>query len=97
MQTDITLSKISEVKNYFTDHKKQMEEQYKKWSANRSEDAPGSAYLFGNRSGEADEVRAAFPQKHICDKLITLYFNGFDPALRKFPSKKTNDANSPLT
>lgn len=76
---------ITEVKNYFSDHKKQYDDQLRRYqAAHPDDDRPGTAFLFGaNAKPDQAEVLAAFPQKPIADQLITRYFITYDPALRK--------------
>ncbi|KAK5138821.1 hypothetical protein LTR04_004155, partial [Oleoguttula sp. CCFEE 6159] len=77
------LSDIAEVKNYFSDHKKQYEDQLRKVKATRdNEDNPGTSILFrGTRPVDRGEVLASFPAKHVTDKLVERYFNCYDPAV----------------
>ena len=79
------LSDIAEVKNYFAEHKKQLEDQMEKvQKSKRSEDsAPqGPTFLFGgSKAPEYSELLAALPNRAVTDKLITRYFNSYDPAI----------------
>ncbi|EON62028.1 hypothetical protein W97_01247 [Coniosporium apollinis CBS 100218] len=77
------LGEITEVKNYFSDHKKQYDDQLRRYqAAHPDDDRPGTAFLFGaNAKPDQAEVLAAFPQKQIADRLITRYFITYDPAL----------------
>ncbi|KAF2751052.1 hypothetical protein M011DRAFT_492363 [Sporormia fimetaria CBS 119925] len=77
------LGEISEVKNYFNDHKKQFEDQYKKYKATQpQEPSPGTAFLFGAQQPTSEaELRARFPPKSTADLLVTRYFNTYDPGI----------------
>lgn len=79
-------SQLAEVKSYFADHKKQYEEQLKRYTENLpQESSPGTAWLFGSTKRiDHEEILAAFPPRQTADLLITRYFNTYDPVLRKF-------------
>ncbi|KAI9782128.1 MAG: hypothetical protein M1839_005475 [Geoglossum umbratile] len=78
------LSDITEVKNYWVEHKKQYEEQLVKVkAANELYGTPKlSSFLFGS-AGPADksELLSAIPSKPVVDKLIVRYFNSYDPVI----------------
>ncbi|KAL4883726.1 fungal-specific transcription factor domain-containing protein [Aspergillus karnatakaensis] len=76
------LSEISEVRNYFSTHKKQYEEQAEKLKATRlPTDVPGSTLLFGAmKVTSRAEIMSSFPSKYTTDMLIARYFNCYDPA-----------------
>ncbi|KAL4798292.1 hypothetical protein BDV19DRAFT_377164 [Aspergillus venezuelensis] len=76
------LSEISEVKNYFSTHKKQYEEQAEKLKATQlPTDVPGSTLLFGAmKVTSRAEIMSSFPSKYTTDILIARYFNCYDPA-----------------
>ncbi|KAL1855633.1 hypothetical protein Plec18170_004359 [Paecilomyces lecythidis] len=76
------LNDIAEVRNYFTVHKKQYEEQAEKVKALRKDtDFPGSALLFGTvKPLSQAEIMSSFPSKYITDILIARYFNSYDPS-----------------
>ncbi|TKA66750.1 hypothetical protein B0A49_06540, partial [Cryomyces minteri] len=88
------LSDIAEVKNYFSDHKKQYEDQLRKVKATRdNEDNPGTSILFrGTRPVDRGEVLASFPTKHVTDKLVERYFNCYDPAVLRPTLGEPKDA-----
>ena len=71
------------MRNFFSTHKKQIEEQAKKVEATQPQtDVPGSALLFGvmkplNRA----EILATLPSKYITDLLVTRFFNTHDPII----------------
>ncbi|KAF2807022.1 uncharacterized protein BDZ99DRAFT_90074 [Mytilinidion resinicola] len=77
------LGEISEVKNYFSEHKKQYDDHYQKFKAEHQEEyQPGTAFLFGAQKPTTHaEILAAFPLKPTADILITRYFNTYDPGL----------------
>ncbi|KAL4802991.1 fungal-specific transcription factor domain-containing protein [Aspergillus unguis] len=76
------LSEISEVRNYFSTHKKQYEEQAEKLKATQlPTDVPGSTLLFGAmKVTSRAEIMSSFPSKYTSDMLIARYFNCYDPA-----------------
>ncbi|KAF2146560.1 uncharacterized protein K452DRAFT_67460 [Aplosporella prunicola CBS 121167] len=76
------LGEITEVKNYFAEHKKQYDEQLLRHQTTYSDEIkPGTAFLFGAvQPADRAEIMAAFPPKQTADLLITRYFNVYDPA-----------------
>ncbi|KAF9894375.1 hypothetical protein FE257_007878 [Aspergillus nanangensis] len=76
------LQDITEVKNYFTTHKKQYEEHAEKIKAIRPPtDVPGSTLLFGGtKTISREEIMASFPSKYTTDILVARYFNYYDPS-----------------
>jgi len=74
---------ISEVKNYFNEHKKQYEEQLKRYQAMYSDDSNiGTAFLFGSQKPLTQpELLARFPPKATADILVSRYFNTYDPGI----------------
>ncbi|KAJ5306799.1 hypothetical protein PENANT_c003G08153 [Penicillium antarcticum] len=76
------LNDISEVRNFFSTHKKQFEEQFEKVKAARPPtDVPGSTLLFGvMKPMSRGEIMSALPSKYTTDLLVTRYFNCYDPA-----------------
>ncbi|KAF2258820.1 hypothetical protein CC78DRAFT_477265 [Lojkania enalia] len=77
------LGEISEVKNYFTEHKKQYDEQLKRYKANQPDEySPGTAFLFGGQKPSSHaELLSRFPNKSTADILISRYFNTYDPGI----------------
>ncbi|PLN82726.1 putative C6 transcription factor [Aspergillus taichungensis] len=75
------LSDFAEVRNYFTAHKKQHEEQAERLDAARlPTDVPGSALLFGaTKPASRAEIMSSFPSKYTTDILVARYFNSYDP------------------
>jgi hypothetical protein len=78
------LTEISEVKNYFSDHKKQYEDAMRKVEASRKQAGiqyTGPAFLIGCRNKpEFSELLASLPGRDAVDKLVQRYFNDYDPA-----------------
>ncbi|KAJ5766224.1 uncharacterized protein N7511_003840 [Penicillium nucicola] len=76
------LNDISEVRNFFSTHKKQFEEQFEKVKAAQpATDVPGSTLLFGvMKPMSRGEIMSALPSKYTTDLLVTRYFNCYDPA-----------------
>ena len=76
---------ISEVKNYFAEHKKQLEDQVVKVQAAKARmdsTETGPMFLFGGgKVPEYSEILAQMPKRTVTDKLITRYFNSYDPAV----------------
>jgi hypothetical protein len=80
------LAEISEVKNWFSDHKKQYDEQYKRIKSETSDERVGAGYLFVvERPTSKAAILREFPPKATCDTLISRFFNAdsYDPAFRK--------------
>ena len=79
------LSDIAEVKNYFHEHKKQLDEQMEKVQKSKTgeDSAPqGPIFLFGgSKPPEYPDLLAALPNKVVSDKLVQRYFNSYDPAV----------------
>ncbi|KAF2681933.1 hypothetical protein K458DRAFT_75525 [Lentithecium fluviatile CBS 122367] len=75
------LGELSEVKNYFHEHKKQYDEQLKRYKETHSEDTNlGTAFLFGGQKPLSHvEILSRFPQKATADILVSRYFNTYDP------------------
>lgn len=82
----LTVPQIAEVKNYFAEHKKQLDEQAQRVQASKTDEAfpQGPTFLFGGvNPPEFPELLHSLPQKVITDKVIARYFNSSDPAIRK--------------
>ena len=78
------LNDISEVRNYFIEHKKKYTDQLEKVEAIKKSNgfAQGPAFLFGGRNlPQLSELLEALPPKDTVDKLISRYFNDYDPAI----------------
>ena len=78
------LNDIAEVRNYWTEHKKQHEEQWVKVEALKKRDgiSQGPAFLFGGRHVPPySELLAALPPRQVVDKLVSRYWNEYDPAI----------------
>ena len=84
----LTLSpQIAEVRNYWSEHKRQFEEQLIKIrAANEVQGTPKlSSFLFGAAgSTDKSELLSAIPPRTAVDKLIVRYFNSYDPVIREF-------------
>ncbi|KAJ5520856.1 hypothetical protein N7463_001309 [Penicillium fimorum] len=76
------LHDISEVRSFFTTHKKQVDEQAEKVKAAQpASDTPGATLLFGiNKPMTRSEIMSGLPSKYTTDILIARYFNCYDPA-----------------
>jgi hypothetical protein len=74
---------IAEVKNYFSNHKKEIEKNYEKIKQSKPSTArDGPAFLFSAHTAATDtDLRAEVPSKSAVDKLVTRYFNSYDPAV----------------
>ena len=79
------LHDIKEVKNYFKDHKKQYEDQLAKVqeAKARVDTAPqGPTFLFGGAQPPPyAELLGQMPKRSVTDKLVSRYFNSYDPAV----------------
>lgn len=84
------MTKIAEVRNFFAEHKKQLEEHAANLDAARSpSDAPVSSLLFGvMKPWSRAEIMSTLPSKYITDLLVARYFNSYDPATRKLKRDK---------
>ena len=78
------LAEISEVKSWFSDHKKQFEETLRRIQAsNQDEERVGASFLFvTEKPSSKEEILRQFPPKNTCDTLIARFFNtyNYDPA-----------------
>lgn len=74
------------MRNFFSTHKKQFEEQAERVKATRPPtDVPQSTLLFGvMKPMTRAEILSTLPSKYTTDILIARYFNSYDPATRKF-------------
>lgn len=79
----LTTSKIAEVKNFFIQHKKELERNYEKIKNSKPRSAfDGPEFLFPRQPLATEaELRAELPPKSAVDKLVTRYFNSYDPAV----------------
>ncbi|CAF9920172.1 hypothetical protein IMSHALPRED_004836 [Imshaugia aleurites] len=79
------LHDIKEVKNYFSEHKKQWEDQMLKVqeAKNRVDSAPqGPTFLFGGSNPPPySDLLAQLPKRTVTDRLVSRYFNSYDPAV----------------
>lgn len=80
-------NQIAEVKNWFAEHHKQLEDQSRKVQESRHREEcsqGGSTFLFGGANiPEYPELLASLPNRSVTDKLVSRYFNSYDPAIRK--------------
>lgn len=81
----LIIDQIAEVKNYFSEHKKQYEDQIRKVNSSKGGvDVRGPAFVFGGQKPpDRAEILAAVPLRHVTDNLLSRYFNSCDPAARK--------------
>lgn len=79
----LVLADIAEVKNYFTAHKNDLEKNYERIKQSKPSTAiDGPAFLFSAHLPATDvELRSEVPPKSAVDKLVTRYFNSYDPAV----------------
>jgi hypothetical protein len=76
------LGEISEVKNYFANHKEDYKQHMQKVQAAKADENPGTAFLLqGPPAKDRAELMAAFPPKTEADRLIARYFNAYDPSV----------------
>ncbi|KAJ4372036.1 hypothetical protein N0V83_003809 [Neocucurbitaria cava] len=77
------LGELSEVKNYFAEHKKQYDDQLKRYKAAHSEERPpGTSFLMGGQKPSSKaEVLSRFPPKPTADILVSRFFNTYDPGI----------------
>ncbi|KAH8692204.1 putative C6 transcription factor [Talaromyces proteolyticus] len=77
------LNDIAEVRQYFSSHKKQYEEQAQKLKAAKPE-IDTSMLLFGSvKAPSKAEIMASFPSRYTTDMLIARYFNTYSPGTRE--------------
>jgi hypothetical protein len=73
------------VRNYYQEHKKQYDAQMLKVEASKHQSGvfQGPAFLFGGRNvPQFSELLASLPGRDAVDKLVTRYFNDYDPTIR---------------
>ncbi|KAG9203544.1 hypothetical protein G6514_002562 [Epicoccum nigrum] len=77
------LGELSEVKNYFSEHKKQYDDQLKRYMASHSEESPpGTGFLYGQMKPiSRPEILSRFPPKPTADILVSRFFNTYDPGI----------------
>ena len=79
------MKQISEIKNHFSEHKKQYEAQMEKVQHAKkiNDSAPqGPTFLFGGaRPPSYEELLGQLPKRTVCDRLVSRYFNSYDPAV----------------
>ena len=77
------LGELSEVKNYFAEHKKHYDDQLKRYKATHVEDRPpGTSFLMGGQKPSSKaEVLSRFPPKSTADILVSRFFNTYDPGI----------------
>lgn len=82
-EQSLMVPQIAEVKNYFTQHKKDLEKNYERIRQSKPSTAiDGPAFLFSAHGPITDvELRGEVPTKSAVDKLVTRYFNSYDPAV----------------
>lgn len=78
----LILADISEVKNYFTSHKKELESSYEKVRSSKPATArEGPTLLLGASPASEVELRAELPHKSSVLALCSRYFNSMDNAV----------------
>ncbi|UPX11294.1 uncharacterized protein EKO05_0001905 [Ascochyta rabiei] len=77
------LGELSEVKNYFAEHKKQYDDQLRRYKASHSEESPpGTGFLYGQmKPTSRAEILSRFPPKPTADVLVSRFFNTYDPGI----------------
>ncbi|KAK2020082.1 fungal-specific transcription factor domain-containing protein [Colletotrichum eremochloae] len=76
------LKDISEVKNYFSNHKKELEKSYEKVMMSKPASArEGPTFLLGATPASEVELRAELPPKSTILTLCSRYFNSMDNAV----------------
>ena len=82
----LTIHQIAEVKRYFAEHAKQVEEQYQKVKATKDagdgSTTPSLLIFKGTVNIERSKILANFPSRQIADSLITRYFATENPGIR---------------
>jgi len=75
---------ISELKNYFGDHRKQYEDQAARVEAAKVKEDYGQGlhYLFGGgKTPLFSDLLTALPERSEADRLVSRYFTSYDPAV----------------
>ncbi|MCJ1313605.1 hypothetical protein MMC25_007284 [Agyrium rufum] len=78
------LNDISEVRNYWAEHKKQYDDQFNRVQEIKKSNgfAQGPAFIFGGRSVPSHaELLKAVPRREAMDKIVARYFNDYDPTI----------------
>ncbi|KAK3115726.1 hypothetical protein LTR53_004647 [Teratosphaeriaceae sp. CCFEE 6253] len=76
------LGEISEVKQYFANHKEDYRQHMEKVQAAKADESPGTAFLLqGPAAKDKAELLTSFPAKADADRLIARYFNAYDPSV----------------
>ena len=85
----LTAPQFQELKTYFSEHEKQLKEQWTKieMTQKRNDAALGNHIsLFGGYGGPTfEQLLAKRPNRSVADKLVGRYFNSYDPAVRMSP------------
>ncbi|KFY33806.1 hypothetical protein V494_07308 [Pseudogymnoascus sp. VKM F-4513 (FW-928)] len=75
----LVLSDIAEVRNYFTNHKRELDNQYKKVSETSAARWIPDFLFQGLAPATEAEIRAALPPRAKIEKLVARFFNSLDP------------------
>lgn len=76
------LGEISEVKNWFVQHKEDYKQHMEKVQAAKNDESPGTAFLLqGPPATDKQTLLNSFPAKVDADRLIARYFNAYDPSI----------------
>ncbi|KAK5694249.1 hypothetical protein LTR97_009871 [Elasticomyces elasticus] len=76
------LGEISEVKQYFVNHREDYRLHMEKVQAAKADESPGTAFLLqGPAAKDKAELLSQFPSKADADRLIARYFNAYDPSV----------------
>jgi hypothetical protein len=76
------LGEISEVKQYFANHKEDYRQHMEKVQAAKANENPGTAFLLqAPPAKDKAELISQFPNKADADRLIARYFNAYDPSV----------------
>ena len=70
---------IAEVRNYFTNHKRELDNQYKKVAATSSARWIPDFIFQGLGPATESELRAGLPSRAKIEKLVSRFFNSLDP------------------
>ena len=78
-------AQIAEVKNYFSEHKKQYDDQVEKVKLAKERmdsNLQGPMFFFGSsKSVDMDDLIKNMPKRTVAERLISRYFNFYDPAV----------------
>ncbi|OAF59293.1 hypothetical protein VC83_04350 [Pseudogymnoascus destructans] len=83
----LVLSDIAEVRNYFTNHKRELDNQYKKVNETSAASQMPDFLFQGLAPATEIELRAGLPPRAKVEKLVARFFNSLDPFVQMLHHK----------